>query len=176
MIDCPEEAKRVLDEIAATYPVIFEDIYEAGDMKERGCIGWPPTYCEGKCAVVCCDYSCLLSPAMGKEFFLPYVEQEAAYLDRSVYHLDGKDALCHLDNLLAIEKLDVFQWVPGDGQPAPCIGWNFYRRFKRPAEAFGSMTGVLRRSKPTLKNWILEKWCSAPGRSQKTRRRNCWNI
>lgn len=117
LIDCPEEVQRVLDEIALTYPVIFEDLYRVGDMKTRGCIGWPPTYCEGKCAVVCCDYSCLLSPEMGKQFFLPYVEQEAAYLDRSVYHLDGKDALCHLDNLLAIKDLDVFQWVPGDGQP-----------------------------------------------------------
>lgn len=38
LIDCPEEVKRVLDEIALTYPVIFEDLYRAGGYeKSRLC-------------------------------------------------------------------------------------------------------------------------------------------
>ena len=33
----------------------------------------------------------------------------------SLYHLDGKGALIHLDKILAIEKIDAVQWQPGDG-------------------------------------------------------------
>ncbi len=117
IMDDPDSVSRALDSIAATYPEIYEAFYEDGRMGERGCIGWPPVYLEkGRFATVCCDFSCLLSPQQGKRFFLPYVEQEIAYLDRNVYHLDGKEALTHLDSLLAMD-IDCVQWVPGDGQP-----------------------------------------------------------
>ena len=118
LLDCPDEAQRVLDEVAATYPDIYRMVYETGDMARRGCCGWPPVYVEeGKFAVVSSDYSCLLGEEQGRRFVLPYVEQEVSFLDRSLYHLDGKDALVHLDNLLAVEGIHTFQWVPGDGAP-----------------------------------------------------------
>ena len=83
LLDDPDSVVAALDSIAATYPEIFEAIYEDARMEERGCIGWCPTYLEkGRSAIVCCDYSCLLSPAQGKKFFLPYVEQEVAYIDQ----------------------------------------------------------------------------------------------
>jgi succinate dehydrogenase flavin-adding protein (antitoxin of CptAB toxin-antitoxin module) len=39
------------------------------------------------------------------------------FLDHCVYHYDGKGALGHLDDILAIPDIDVIQWVPGDGNP-----------------------------------------------------------
>lgn len=118
VIDDPENLTRVLDEIAATYVPVFEALYADGRMAQRGSMGWAPTYLEkGRFAVVSCDYSCMLSPEQGRKFFLPYVRQEVEYLDRCVYHLDGKVCLQHLDELLAIPGIDCIQWVPGDGQP-----------------------------------------------------------
>ena len=92
--------------------------YKAGNMEKTGSIGWAPTYAhKGKFAVIQCDFSCLISPQQVREFVIPAVEEEAAFLDYSVYHYDGKDALGHLDDILAIKDIDVIQWVPGDGQP-----------------------------------------------------------
>jgi hypothetical protein len=118
IMDCPEDVHRILNKIDNVYDDVFMMAYNAGEMKKRGSIGWAPTYCEsGKFAVIQCDFSCMLSPTQAREFVIPSIMREAAYLDRSVYHYDGKDALGHLDDILAIKDIDCIQWVPGDGQP-----------------------------------------------------------
>ncbi|MEA4890535.1 MAG: hypothetical protein VB070_13850 [Clostridiaceae bacterium] len=118
LMDCPDEVHRALDAVRSTYPEIVEMPYTAGDMANRGSTGWSPTYCEnGRFAVVQCDFSCMISPAQAREFVIPAIGEEAAYLDRCVYHYDGKEALGHLDDILAIPDIDVIQWVPGDGNP-----------------------------------------------------------
>ena len=47
---------------------------------------------------------------------------EIAWLDRTVYHLDGPGALRHLDTLLDIGQLDAIQFVYGDGAK-PASRW-----------------------------------------------------
>lgn len=37
-------------------------------------------------------------------------------MDRCLYHLDGPQALRHLDALLEIDEIQAIQWVPGAGQ------------------------------------------------------------
>ena len=48
---------------------------------------------------------------------IPSIRREAAYLEHCIYHYDGKDALGHIDDILAIKEIDCVQWVPGAGQP-----------------------------------------------------------
>lgn len=117
IMDEPELVKRTLSKVRQTYRDIYQMAYEAGEMKNRGTTGWAPIYCEGRSAVLQCDVSCLLGPEQGKEFFLDAVREEAEFLDHCTYHLDGKEALVHLDQILAIPEIDCIQWVPGDGQP-----------------------------------------------------------
>jgi hypothetical protein len=62
------------------------------------------------------DFSCMVSPAMYREFFLDTITAECAHLDDLCYHLDGPDALGHLDALLEIDTLNAVQWVPGAGR------------------------------------------------------------
>jgi signal transduction histidine kinase len=45
----------------------------------------------------------------------PSLEKEIAGLDASLYHLDGPDALQHVESLCAIDRLDMIQWMPGAG-------------------------------------------------------------
>ncbi len=118
LMDCPGEVHRVLDEVRKTYAPIYEMAYKAGNMEETGSIGWFPTYCEnGRFAVTQCDFSAMISPDQAREFVIPAIEEEASYLDRCGYHYDGKGALGHLDDILAIDGIDLIQWVPGDGNP-----------------------------------------------------------
>ena len=67
----------------------------------------------GKSYPVQNDFSCLVSSGMYREFFLEELLSEVKYLDYSIYHLDGVEALQHLDLLLEIPELNAVQWVSG---------------------------------------------------------------
>jgi len=122
LLDCPEEIEKRMKEARKIFPFVYEAMYKAGRMKERGTIGWIPLYCEGRFAVIQCDFICMISPTLSRKFVIPALEEEASYLDHCIYHLDGPGTFPHLDNILAISKIDAIQWVPGDGQP-PHIRW-----------------------------------------------------
>jgi hypothetical protein len=57
----------------------------------------------------------MISPQMFDEFFLPGIAEECRALEASIYHLDGPNALGHLDSLLGIKELNAIQWVYGAG-------------------------------------------------------------
>lgn len=89
---------------------------------------WGP----GKVAKVQCDFSCMISAEMFREFVMPALTEQCAWLDHSLYHLDGTQALHHLETLLAIEPLDAIEWTPqagleGGGSPR---WYDLYRRIK----------------------------------------------
>jgi len=65
------------------------------------------------------DFSCLISPEMFEEFCWQDNVVCSSYVDHTIYHLDGPDALRHLPKLLEIENLDCIQWVQGAGNPLP---------------------------------------------------------
>jgi len=43
----------------------------------------------------------------------PEIQTLARHLDNVSYHLDGPDAVKHLDIILDIPEIDAIQWVPG---------------------------------------------------------------
>lgn len=73
-------------------------------------------YAPGRITVPQCDFSCMIGSAMYEEFVLPYLRREIAVLDGSEYHLDGPDAIKHLEAICSIQKLGVIQWVAGAGE------------------------------------------------------------
>jgi 5-methyltetrahydrofolate--homocysteine methyltransferase len=68
------------------------------------------------------DFSCMISPEMFNKYFLPSIEQQTQWVERTIYHLDGPNAIRHLDALLSLPRLTGIQWVPGDGAP-PMSKW-----------------------------------------------------
>lgn len=71
----------------------------------------------GRTCKLQCDMSCMISPELFNEFVLPYLDQQCRRLDNTIYHLDGVNAIKHLDALCSIETLNAIQWTPGAGQP-----------------------------------------------------------
>ena len=51
-------------------------------------------------------------------------------MDNAAYHYDGKEALVHLDDILAIKGIDAIQWVPSDGQPRSVEWMDLLRRIQ----------------------------------------------
>lgn len=121
--DYPDQVTQAMRDLRKAYPAIYESLYQAGDMsRETGTIGSAAFWSPGTFAQIQCDFICMVSPDIFRAFIMPAIEEEAAYLDRCVFHLDGPGALVHLDDLLAIKDIDVIQWVSGAGQP-PMHTW-----------------------------------------------------
>ena len=68
------------------------------------------------------DVSCLLSPQMFDEYLLPFIDEQTKWVERTIYHLDGPDAIRHLDALLDLPRLTGIQWVQGAGEK-PTVEW-----------------------------------------------------
>ena len=87
---------------------------------------WGP----GKVAKVQCDFSCMISAEMFREFVVPQLREQCRWLDYSLHHLDGTQAMHQLEPLLEIEELDAIEWTPqagieGGGHPR---WYDMYRR------------------------------------------------
>jgi len=115
MIDNVQWLKKTLH---ASYPD-FHKIYDLfyGILRTAGMpiTSWLDLIYEGKYYIPSNDFSCMISPDMFNDMFLPGIIEECRFLDKSIYHLDGPGALKHLDVLLDIRELDAIQWVCGAG-------------------------------------------------------------
>jgi hypothetical protein len=118
LVDCPDEVQRRLEECHAVFARLLDE-HLAIILPASGgySSSWCGALCKGRYAAIQNDFSCMVGRSMFDEFFAPYVEREAALLDHCVYHLDGPDAMRHVDSLCAAPSLDLVQWVPGAGQP-----------------------------------------------------------
>lgn len=113
LIDQPEMINRAMQDARALFPALWRAVAEAGRMDEQG-------YChafysmEGA-AVLQCDFSCMMSPAMFRRWVLPALEEEAEVVRHALYHWDGPAALVHTADLVASKGLFSLSYVPGDG-------------------------------------------------------------
>lgn len=117
LMDSPDHVKRLIDSVDNIYFEYYNRFYE--EVK----IGASMMYTafeilgEGKTAKVQCDFSALIGPEQFREFIVPSLTKQCDYLNHSVYHLDGKDCIKHVDALMSIESLQALQWTAGAGQP-----------------------------------------------------------
>lgn len=122
MIDHPQEVKRAMEFVEKVWFQVYEGELEVIRKYSDGVTTWMNLWHPGTWYPVSCDFICMISREMFREFILPELLAEINYLDRSIFHLDGPGALRHLDDLLAIEKLDAIQWVPG-ANSGPLAQW-----------------------------------------------------
>lgn len=59
----------------------------------------------------------MIGPDMFREIVQPSLKDQCRKLEYSIYHLDGPDAIKHVDVLMEIEELDALQWTCGAGKP-----------------------------------------------------------
>ena len=136
VVDHPEEVKRLTEKVVALQFKWFEELYQITQKFQEGCISWMGIWSEGRTYPVQCDFAHMLSPKMFEEFALPYLKEQCQYLQNSIYHLDGKGQMAHLDMLLSIEELDAIQWsVPVLGVDPPHDSPEWYPYFKRIQDA-----------------------------------------
>jgi len=108
----------------------FDDPWSRIAAAGQPCTSWCPTLHAGRSYILQCDFICMISPAMFAKTILGALERETEHLSRSIYHLDGPDALRHLDAVLELPRLSGVQWVYGTGnEPAGKWG-DVYRKIQ----------------------------------------------
>ncbi len=136
MIEHPVEVKalceRITDDFIEVYDLYYEKLSSAGMPSTT----WLNATCRGRFHVPSNDFSCMISSRMFEEIFLPGIVRECRHMDRSIYHLDGPQALRYLDTLLAIPEIHAIQWVPGAGQDHWANWIEVYQRIQAAGKAF----------------------------------------
>ncbi len=131
LIDHPNEIKAGMRKLLDNWFVMHDRLSTMLSKTQEGSITWLPVWCPWpRSMTLQSDISCMMSPAMFEEFIAPELEEMADRLDGAIYHLDGPDALHHLDRLLAVDGLHAIQWTPGTGQ-ADGLAWlDLYKRIQ----------------------------------------------
>lgn len=118
LMERPAWVKEKLAEINRAFYEAYERIYEMIRLDDGGAVfGAFGLWAPGKVAKVQCDAAAMISPAMFDEFVVPVLTEQCEWLDYSMFHLDGTQAIVHLDSLLSIDALDAVEWTPQAGRP-----------------------------------------------------------
>lgn len=115
MIEAVDEIKALLGYINQVYFQVYDHYYDRLAAAGQAISTWAGIVSSKKWYVPSNDFSCMVSKAMYDDVFLPGIEAECRHMEASIYHLDGPNALRHLDSLLDIKELNAIQWVYGDG-------------------------------------------------------------
>jgi hypothetical protein len=117
-MDIPEIIKDYVNQLDNLYFKYYDPLYDLvklsdGSSSYTAFDIWSP----GKLAKVQCDFCAMMSPDHFREFVQPSLRKQCQQLDHSIYHLDGPDAVKHMDALMEIEELDALQWTSGAAKP-----------------------------------------------------------
>ena len=138
LVDCPDKVDAAAKRAAAVTVACFERNYAmlCGDNATAAIsTTWVPMAHVGPAYVPSCDFWCMLGEEHARELVLPRIVEEMAPLERSIFHLDGPQALRHLDLLLGLDDLDAVQWVYGAGA-GPAAKWiEVYQRIRDAGKA-----------------------------------------
>ncbi len=134
-LERPDAIRTLCDRITADFLGVY-DLYHR-KLKAAGMPSttWLPAVCRGRMHVPSNDFSCMISQTAFEDLFLPGIVRECRDMDRCIYHLDGPDALRHLDRLLDLPEIHAIQWVPGAGRESWKEWVGVYRRIQERKKA-----------------------------------------
>lgn len=153
LIDNPPGVKRAMKLLWKAWLKVYEEgYYKIVVEKQEGSSAWINLWAPGRFYPVENDLSVMISSSVYQKFFLEELVKEINYLDYSIYHLDGPDALQHLDMILEIPRLNAVQWVPGAAENKEGLAkWiPLYRKIQAKKKA------IIVYCKPEEVNLVLE--------------------
>lgn len=129
----PQEVKALLARVEKDFFQVYDMFYEKLRSRGQPITAWTPLVSESKYAIPGNGFSASISKEWFDEFFLPELTRECRYFEHTIYHLEGPDALRHLDSILSIHKLDALLWDPGPGNE----GFSRWAKIYQRAQAAG---------------------------------------
>ena len=119
LMERPEWVHEKLAQINSVYFDAYDALYDILKLPDGSSVfQWFMIWGPGKVSQAQCDVAGMISPAMFADFVVPHLREQCAWLDHSLYHVDGPDALGGVDALLEIDELDAIEFTPGPQVPA----------------------------------------------------------
>jgi hypothetical protein len=129
-LDDPDRVEAAALHAADVFVEAFERNYAQVAKAGMPATCWLPAPHAGPAYPNSCDFWCMLGPDLAERLAMPTIRREIEPTERSIFHLDGPDALRHLDLLLELprSRLQAVQWAYGAGN-GPASRWmDVYRR------------------------------------------------
>ena len=125
LMDLALEPERVAETLAIMQRNFVRMWNELDELRDRsqGYGNWWPIWCPDRVRIVQSDVSCMISERMFERFILPELHALSEDVDHVFYHLDGPDAIRHLEMICTVPKIRAIQWVPGAGKPGHGLCW-----------------------------------------------------
>ena len=145
LVDCPDEIHNLQRQLLSLWQRAYDLHYDiVKDESDYSLYAAFAVWGKGKTAKLQCDVSAMMSADMFEGFALPYLIKQCEGLDNIIYHLDGVNAVKHLDMILKIDKISCVQWTPGDGQPEggdECWDFIYKKILNSGKNIYGYMSG-----------------------------------
>lgn len=139
----PETTLEQLTQINRIYLEVFNRIYEIIQQEGEMCYCYFSLWAPARVAKLQADLSIMISKEDFRTFCLPFLREQTEAIDYTLYHLDGVDAIRHLDAVLELTELNAVQWTPGYGQPQGGDP-KWYEMYRR----------ILKAGKSVMVNWV----------------------
>lgn len=135
MLEDPDAVEAAMRHITPVFDQCFADLADPIAAAGQPIMSWVHAPVLGRGLVLQVDLICMIGSDLFRRLILPAIRHETEILDRSIFHLDGPNALHHLDDLLALPRLNAVQWVSGAGN-GPADRWlEVYRRIQAAGKA-----------------------------------------
>ncbi len=130
LLDCPGAVRQASKVARQAMSEAFERNYALIAKAGMPSTCWAGFLHQGPAYIPSCDFWCMLGTAMARDEVLADIAFEMQAMKRSIFHLDGPDALKHLDMLLELDDLDAVQWVYGTGHGMASDWLEVYQRIQ----------------------------------------------
>lgn len=123
LYDRPDDIKGAMRKLEGTVKDFHESFWgpiEANGQKGHS-TSWLHVWSPGRSNAIQLDLLALISPEMFEKFFFHELEVQCSVLDNTIFHLDGPDAIRHLEKVCELPMAGI-QWVQGDGK-GPMTKW-----------------------------------------------------
>lgn len=119
MMDEPEEVLKRIGQVDDVYFKCYDRFHDLVYNPADGGSAYTvfQIWGQGRTGKIQCDFSAMMSPDQFRTFIQGSLRRQARQLDNVLYHLDGPDAIKHLDAVLEIDEIDALQWTSGDYNP-----------------------------------------------------------
>lgn len=135
LVERPGVIRRNLMEMTAAHLEMHQALAAIRSRHQEGNLHHYRIWCPEYVGLWQSDVSAMISPDMFEEFIVPELEKVSEVFDKIIYHLDGPDAIRHVDSVCAIEKVHLIQWVPGTGNPGGAHWLDLFKRIQANGKA-----------------------------------------
>jgi len=135
LLECPGLIKQNLQAMTAAHLEMHQTLAAIRAKYQEGNLHHYPIWCSDYVGLWQSDVSAMISPDMYEEFIVPELEQASTVYEKIIYHLDGPDAIRHVDSACAVDKVHLIQWEPGAGNPHGAHWLDLYKRIQANGKA-----------------------------------------